>query len=77
MSPLCTQRRGHVALPLSAQCCLWRCVSMCVPFISDPRVTVLPKGRMCSLVNQVYTYFSLASLRSLLPVTALSKGTRA
>ena len=48
-------------------------VSLCVPFISVLRVTVLPKGSMCSLVNQVYTSFSLASLRSLLPFTALPK----
>ena len=34
MSLLRTQRWGHVALPLSAQCCLWRYVSLCVPFIS-------------------------------------------
>ena len=37
------------------------------------RVTVLPKCCMCSFVNQVYTSFRLASLRSLLPVTALPK----
>ena len=39
MSPLCTQRWGHVALPLSAQCCLWRSVSLCVPFIYVQRHT--------------------------------------
>ena len=53
-------RGGNVALSLSAQCCLWRSVSLCGPFFSD-------------LVNQVYTSFSLASLRSLLPVTAPPK----
>ena len=30
MSPLCTQRWGHVGLPLSTQCCKWRSVSLCV-----------------------------------------------
>ena len=48
--------------------------SMC-PFISVLRLTVLPKGCMCSLVNQVYrpTSLSLATLRSTLPVTAFPK----
>ena len=73
ISPLCNQRWGHVGLSVSAQRCLWRSVSLCVPFMSDLRVTVLLKGCMCSLVNQVYTSFSLASLRSLLPVTSLTK----
>ena len=43
------------------------------PFVL--RVTVLPKGCICSIVNQVYrpTSFSLAPLRCFLPVTALPK----
>ena len=50
----------HYLCPLSDVCSV-----LCVPFISDLRVTVLPKGRMCSLVNQVYTSFLLASLSHL------------
>ena len=37
MSPLCTQRWGHVGLPLSTQCFCRISVSLCVPFISVQR----------------------------------------
>ena len=68
------KRWGHVVYlcPLSWSAQSVHVIHFCPSVL---RVTVLPKGCMCSLVNQVCrpTSFSLAPLRCLLPVTALPK----
>ena len=73
MSLLYTQRWGYVPLLLSADISVP--VAVC-PIHFCPACNRVAKRPFVPLVNQVYTSFSLVSLRSPLPVTALPKGGR-